>query len=258
MDPQVCARAVEGVDFVLHQAALPSVPRSLKDPLATHAACATGTLNILEAASTTHSVKRVVYAASSSAYGDTEELPKHESMPPLPRSPYAAAKLAGEHYCKAYYASFGLGTVALRYFNIFGPRQDPANQYAAVIPKFIVAALKGDDPVIFGDGDQTRDFTYVANAVDANLLACTAPEEALGGVYNVGCGDSISVNDLWQMIRTQTGATHNARHEPQRPGDVRDSLASLERSGRLLGYEPHTGINEGLQKTIEYFRSIMS
>lgn len=251
-DPSVCARAMQEVDYVLHQAALPSVPRSIEDPMATHEACATGTLNVLEAARLS-GVKRVVYSASSSAYGDTEVLPKREDMPALPRSPYAAAKLTGEHYCQAYYASFGLETVALRYFNIFGPRQDPESQYAAVIPNFIAAALDEVPPVIFGDGEQTRDFTYVGNAVEANLLACAAEKPALGKVYNVGCGDHISVNDLWLRIRKLTNATVKARYEERRPGDVRDSLASLDRIQRLLGYEPVVGIDEGLRRTVAYF-----
>lgn len=252
-DPADCADAVTNEDYVLHQAALPSVPRSLEDPAATHHACATGTLNILDAARLA-GVRRLVYAASSSAYGDTDVLPKHEDMPPLPRSPYAAAKLAGEHYCQAYYASFGFETIGLRYFNVFGPRQDPQSEYAAVVPKFIAAALNGMRPVIFGDGAQTRDFTYVENAVEANILACYAERSALGKVFNVGCGERISVNDLWQRIRDQTGAAVEARYLEERPGDVRDSLAGLGRIRRLLGYEPIVGIDEGLRRTIADFR----
>jgi nucleoside-diphosphate-sugar epimerase len=248
-DPDVCHRALRGADYVLHQAALPSVPRSLKDPIASHAANATGTLNVLVAARDAR-VTRVVYAASSSAYGNTAELPKREDMIPRPLSPYAVAKLAGEQYCRAFHASFGLGTVALRYFNVFGPRQDPNSQYAAVIPKFIVCAQVGDSPVIYGDGEQTRDFTYVANVVRANLLACEAPPAALGEVYNVGCGERVSVNTLWRRIRAMLGSTVNARYEPARAGDVRDSLASLDRARALLGYETMVSLDDGLRETV--------
>lgn len=249
-DPQVCARAAAGVDFVLHQAALPSVPRSVADPGPTHAVCATGTLNMLVAAKDA-GVRRFVYAASSSAYGDTPELPKRESMPPRPRSPYAAAKLAGENYCRAFHAAYGLETVALRYFNIFGPRQDPQSPYAAVIPKFIAAALAGEEPTIHGDGEQTRDFTYVANAVRANMLACEAPTEAAGEVFNVGCAQRTSINDLWCRIRDVTGATVPAGHSDPRPGDVQDSVASLDEIRDVLGYRPVVDLAKGLRRTIE-------
>ncbi|MBX6330264.1 MAG: SDR family oxidoreductase [Gemmatimonadaceae bacterium] len=248
-DPATCARAIAGADYVLHQAALPSVPRSVRDPVASHAVNATGTLNVLMAARDAK-VKRVVYAASSSAYGNTPELPKREEMVARPLSPYAVAKLAGEQYCRAFHATFGVPTIALRYFNVFGPRQDPTSQYAAVVPKFITAALAGEPPTIFGDGEQTRDFTYIANVVRANLLACEAPESALGEVYNVGCGDRISVNMLWHRIRTLAGATVEARYEPARAGDVRDSLASVERARKFLGYEPVVSLDEGLDATM--------
>ena len=248
-DPDACRRAIQGAHFVLHQAALPSVPRSLRDPMATHAANVTGTLNVLLAARDA-GVRRVVYAASSSAYGNTAELPKHEGMLPRPLSPYAAAKQAGEQYCRAFHASFGLPTVALRYFNVFGPRQDPTSQYAAVVPKFIVTARAGESPTIFGDGEQTRDFTYVANVVRANLLACEAPPEALGEVYNVGCGERVSVNELWRRIARMVGASATPRYEPSRTGDVRDSLASLDRARALLRYEPVVSLDEGLRATV--------
>lgn len=248
-DPDACREAIAGADFVLHQAALPSVPRSLKDPVASHEANATGTLNVLIAARDAR-VKRVVYAASSSAYGNTAELPKREDMLPRPLSPYAAAKYAGEQYCRAFNASFGLGTIALRYFNVFGPRQDPTSQYAAVIPKFIVCAESGEAPTIFGDGEQTRDFTYVANVVRANLLACDAPQAALGEPYNVGCGERVSVNMLWHRIRDMLGSSVEPRYEPTRTGDVRDSLASLERTHTMLGYTPVVALDEGLRKTV--------
>ena len=251
-DSATCARACRGVDFVLHQAALASVPRSIRDPLATHHANVTGTLNVLLAAKEAN-VRRVVYAASSSAYGNTIELPKHEGMVPRPLSPYAVSKLAGEHYCRALHASFGIEAVALRYFNIFGPRQDPTSQYAAVVPKFIVAAQSGEGPVIFGDGEQTRDFTFVANAVRANMLACIAPTAACGEVFNVGCGARISVNELWQRIATLVGCDAQAHYVPARAGDVRDSLASLERSQLRLGYTPAVTIDEGLRRTVEWY-----
>ncbi|HEU5480218.1 MAG TPA: SDR family oxidoreductase, partial [Candidatus Tumulicola sp.] len=248
-DPNACREAIAGADFVLHQAALPSVPRSLRDPVASHEANATGTLNVLIAARDEH-VKRVVYAASSSAYGNTAELPKREEMLPRPLSPYAAAKYAGEQYCRAFHASFGVGTIALRYFNVFGPRQDPTSQYAAVIPKFIVCAQAGESPTIFGDGEQTRDFTFVRNVVRANLLACEAPPAALGEAYNVGCGERVSVNALWRRIRDLLGATVEARYEPSRTGDVRDSLASLDRVHAMLGYAPVVALDDGLRETI--------
>lgn len=250
-DEGLCERALRAADYVLHQAALPSVPRSIKDPMATHRVNVTGTLNVMRAAQAA-GVKRVVFAGSSSAYGDAAELPKHEGQVPQPLSPYAASKVAGEAYCRAFYESFGLETVVLRYFNIFGPRQDPSSQYAAVVPKFIVSALRGEPPTIFGDGEQTRDFTYVGNAVRANLLACEAPGAA-GGVFNVGCGDRISVNELWRRIRELTGAQVEAVHAPARPGDVRDSLASLERASARLGYAPVISLSEGLRLTIESF-----
>ncbi len=248
-DPDACREAIAGADFVLHQAALPSVPRSLRDPMASHEANTTGTLNVLIAARDAH-VKRVVYAASSSAYGNTAELPKREDMLPRPMSPYAAAKYAGEQYCRAFHASFGLGTIALRYFNVFGPRQDPASQYAAVIPKFIVCAQSGESPTIFGDGEQTRDFTFVRNVVRANLLACEARPAALGEAYNVGCGERVSVNALWRKIRDMLGSTVEARFEPSRTGDVRDSLASLDRVRAMLSYTPVVGLDDGLRETV--------
>lgn len=252
LDPAVCARAVRGVDFVFHEAALASVPRSISNPVATHAANATGTLHVLIAARDA-GVKRVVYAASSSAYGDTLELPKHEGMASLPLSPYAVSKLAGETYMRAFHASYGLETISLRYFNIFGPRQDPESQYAAVIPKFVTSALENRAPTIFGDGEQTRDFTFVDNVVRANMLACEAPREACGGVYNVGCGKRVSLNDLWRCIKEHTGTSVEPEYQPSRAGDVRDSLASLDAIRNTLGYSPVVDLDEGLRRTIEYF-----
>lgn len=252
VDAATCTRACRGVDFVLHQAALASVPRSMQDPVATHHANVTGTLNVLLAARKA-GVRRVVYAASSSAYGNTTELPKHEGMVPRPLSPYAVSKLAGEHYCRALHASFGIETVALRYFNIFGARQDPTSQYAAVVPKFIVAAQSNQGPVIFGDGEQTRDFTYVANAVSANMLACAAPVAACGEVFNVGCGSRITVNQLWTRIASLLDCDKQPHYVPARAGDVRDSLASLDKSRKLVGYSPVVTIDEGLRRTVEWY-----
>lgn len=251
-NPATCASVCEGIDFVLHQAALPSVPRSVADPAASHEACATGTLNMLVAARDA-GVKRFVYAGSSSAYGDTPTLPKVESMPTLPRSPYAVAKLVGEQYCRVFSLIFGLETVVLRYFNIFGPRQDPASQYSAVIPLFITKALTGESPTIDGDGEQTRDFTYVQNAVCANLLACTADAGYVSGeVFNLGCGERISVNRLWEAIQEATGAAVEPVNGPAREGDVRDSLASLDKIQTRMGYESTVPLAEGLRRTVEW------
>ena len=251
-NPATCASVCEGIDLVLHQAALASVPRSVADPAASHEACATGTLNMLVAARDA-GVKRFVYAGSSSAYGDTPTLPKVESMPTLPRSPYAVAKLVGEQYCRVFSLIFGLETVVLRYFNIFGPRQDPASQYSAVIPLFITKALTGESPTIDGDGEQTRDFTYVQNAVRANLLACTADAgDVSGEVFNLGCGERISVNRLWEAIQEATGATVEPVNGPARAGDVRDSLASLDKIQTRMGYESTVSLAEGLRRTVEW------
>jgi nucleoside-diphosphate-sugar epimerase len=253
VDPDACREAMEGVDIVLHQAALGSVPRSIADPVTTHDVNLTGTLNVLVAAREAD-VRRVVYAASSSAYGNTDELPKREEMTPRPLSPYAVSKLGGEHYCGAFHASYGLSTVALRYFNVFGPRQDPSSEYAAVIPLFMAAAMEDRSPTIFGDGEQSRDFTYVANVVRANFLACAAPSEAAGGVFNVGCGERITVNRLWSEIRAlRGGAAVKASRAEARPGDVQHSLASTDRARTVLGYEPTVGLRRGLKRTFDWF-----
>ena len=249
-----CRAAAEGVQTVFHQAALPSVPRSVRDPARSHDVNATGTLNVLLAAREA-GVKRVVYASSSSAYGDTPTLPKREDQTPNPRSPYAVAKLTGEHYCRAFPGVFDLETVALRYFNVFGPRQDPTSAYAAVIPLFAAAALEGRPPTVDGDGEQTRDFTFIDNVVLANLLSASAPAENVSGeVFNVGCGDRISINALWREIRAAVGMEVDTVHGPPRPGDVRDSLADITRLRERTGFEVRVGLKEGIRKTVDWIR----
>jgi len=252
-DGQVVTKAVAGCDVVFHEAAVPSVPRSVAEPLRTNAANIDGTLLVLDAARRA-GVRRVVFAASSSAYGNTETLPKVESMPATPLSPYALQKYAGEVYCRLYHELYGLETVALRYFNVFGPRQNPESEYAAVIPRFIHACLRGECPRIYGDGEQTRDFTYVSDAVKANVLAALA-RRAAGCVINVAGGRRTSLNQLFAAIRAETGAKVEAIHEEPRRGDVRHSLASLDRARELLGYAPAVELNLGLAKTIESFRA---
>ncbi len=242
-------RATKGCEAVFHLAAVPSVPRSIADPITTHEANATGTLNVLVAARDA-GAHRVIYASSSSIYGAAEELPKRESTGPLPMSPYAVSKLAGEHYCRSFFDLFGLETVALRYFNVFGPRQDPDSQYAAVVPKFIRAYCSGEAPTIFGDGEQSRDFTHVGNVVEANLAALAKPAVA-GRVYNIACGHRTTLNQLAMIIGEQTGATVAAVHGPPRAGEVRHSHADISLARRELGYEPVIGLAEGLRLTIE-------
>jgi UDP-glucose 4-epimerase len=249
-DPQVAARATVGVDYVLHQAALPSVPRSVAEPLACHHHCATATLALLEAARAA-GVRRVVLASSSSIYGDGPQQPKRETQPPAPKSPYAAAKLSCEIYAATYSRLHGLSTVALRYFNVFGPRQDPNSAYAAVIPAFIAALRAGREPVIYGDGRQTRDFTFVANVVEANILAAAAERPLAGEVANVACGSSISLLDMLTEIGRLLGKPVRPRFEPPRPGDVRDSLADIARARELIGYRPTVTFAEGLAATVK-------
>ena len=254
-DPEVCRRAVEGVDVVFHAAALPSVPRSLKDPWASHDNNVNATLRLLQACQAA-GVRRVVYSSSSSVYGDTPQLPKVESAEPLPRSPYAASKLAGEQYVLAFARAGLVEGVALRYFNVFGPRQSPNSPYAAVIPLFLRAALRGEEATVFGDGRQTRDFTYIDNVVDANILAATGPAERVSGAaVNVGAGEHTSLLGLLALIRDVTGAEMKVRHAAPRPGDVRDSLAGLERASQVLGYRPRVQLLEGLRLTWEWFRA---
>ncbi len=247
-DQPALAEAMRGVDYVIHQAALPSVPRSVEDPLASHEANATGTLKLLVAARDA-GVKRVVFASSSSVYGDSPTLPKREDMPTQPLSPYAVNKLAGEEYCKVFARVYGLPTVALRYFNVFGPRQDPKSQYAAVIPAFARVMLNGEEPTIYGDGLQTRDFTYVSNVVNANLLACQA-EAAVGCALNIACGERISLLDLVSEINAIIGANLEPRFEEERKGDVKHSLADISEARKKLGFTPSIGLREGLTRTI--------
>lgn len=247
-------RAVEGVEVVFHQAALASVPLSVKDPLAVHTACATGTINVLDAARQS-GVRRVVYAGSSSAYGNDPVMPKRESQLPQVLSPYAAAKLAGELYCEAFAACYPLETVRLRYFNIFGERQDPNSPYSAVIPLFVSALLQGRRPTIFGDGSQSRDFTYVANVAEANLLASRAAGVS-GKVFNVGCGQSLSVIELLRMICERLKLPFDPVFAPPRAGDVKDSWADISATERELGYRPIVSLTDGLARTIDYYATV--
>jgi nucleoside-diphosphate-sugar epimerase len=248
-DPELVARAVRDVEVVFHQAALASVPRSVAEPERTNHVNITGTLGLLEAARRA-GVRRLVFAASSSAYGDTPTLPKVETMPANPMSPYALQKYVGEVYCSLYTRLYGLETVALRYFNVYGPRQDPKSEYAAVIPRFVTACLGNDSPRIYGDGEQTRDFSFVSDAVQANLLAADAPR-ASGTVMNVAGGRRVSLNQLLRDIIELTGANVEPHHDPPRSGD---SLADLGRAGELLGYTPRVQLRKGLLRTIDYFR----
>jgi nucleoside-diphosphate-sugar epimerase len=252
-DVDIAQRAVEGVDFVLHQAAIPSVPRSVQDPLTSHRANVDATLNVLIAARDA-GVKRVVYAGSSSAYGDTPTLPKVETMGTAPLSPYALQKLVGEQYCQMFTQLYGLETVTIRYFNVFGPRQDPSSPYSGVISLFISALCEKRRPVIYGDGEQTRDFTYVANVVDGVLRARNAPGTS-GEVVNVATGGRISINTLFQSVRDLVGGGVDPVYSPARAGDVRDSQADIDKARRLLGYEPHISFEEGLKRTVDWYRT---
>lgn len=255
-DRSALEKALEGVDVVFHQAALASVPRSVEMPMATHAACVTGTVNLLDVARRS-GVRRVVYGGSSSAYGDQPTPAKHERLLPTPLSPYAAAKLAGEYYCQAFTATYGLETVTLRYFNVFGPRQDPNGQYAAVIPKFITAILVGQRPTIYGDGKQSRDFTYIDNIIQGNLLAAEAPA-AVGRTINIACGKSYNLLELLAGINRALGTRVEPIFAPARVGDVRDSLADISLARELLGFEPAIDFEEGLRRTVEYYRRLSS
>jgi UDP-glucose 4-epimerase len=251
-DVQLVKEATQGVDVVFHEAALGSVPRSVADPITTHDVNITGTLNVLLAARDA-GVKRVVYASSSSVYGETPVLPKVEEMTPQPLSPYALSKLTGEHYASVFKQVYGFEIVSLRYFNIFGPRQDPESQYAAVIPRFIAALLEGKSPVVYGDGLQSRDFTYVENVVNANMLAADAPGAA-GRAFNVACGGRYTLLDLLARLKEILGSDIEPIHEAARAGDVRDSQASIEAAERALGYRVSIDFEEGLRKTVDWYR----
>lgn len=254
LDLNAVQAACRGVDYVLHEAAIPSVPRSVLDPLESNRANIDGTVNLLVAARDAK-VKRVIYAASSSAYGDTPTLPKREDMIPNPISPYAVAKLAGEHYMASFWRCYGLETVALRYFNIFGPRQDPTSPYSGVLAKFITQMLRGEQPTIFGDGQQSRDFTYVENVVNANLLACKAPaSEAAGQMFNIAVGKRTDLNETFRVLKKLTGHPGEVKYGPERAGDVKHSLADLSRAEKHLGYKPTVDFEEGLRRTIEWYR----
>lgn len=253
-DLDTCNTACEGVDYVLHQAALGSVPRSIADPRTSHDANATGTLNMLIAARDA-GVKGMTFAASSSVYGDTPTLPKVETMPERPMSPYAITKLAGERYIRTFADLYDLPAVGLRYFNVFGPRQDPKGAYAAVIPRFIDLAMRGQAPEIHGDGEQTRDFTFIENVVAANLAAAEAAHGIGGTIMNVACGDRISINQLWESIAKHLDCDVKAVHTDPRPGDVRDSLADISLAQKSIGYQPLVEVDEGLRRTVEWFQN---
>jgi nucleoside-diphosphate-sugar epimerase len=257
-DPAACAQACAGVEVVFHEAALPSVPRSVADPVATNVACVNATLNLLVAARAA-GVRRVVYAGSSSAYGDTPTLPKHEGMLPNPISPYAAAKLAGEYYMRAFARVYGLETVVLRYFNVFGPYQDPTSHYSGVLAIFCRRMLAGEQPTIYGDGEQSRDFTYIDNVVHANLLAAAAPAEKVSGqTMNAATGTRITLNETFAILRELTGYSGKPAYEPPRAGDILDSMADDSLAEELLGYRPIVDFREGLRRTVEWYKTAAS
>jgi nucleoside-diphosphate-sugar epimerase len=251
-DAATVEKAVAGMEYVLHQAALPSVPRSVKDPITSNAVNVDGTLNLLEAARKA-GVKKFVMASSSSVYGESAELPKHEQMRPAPLSPYAVTKLTNEYYLKIYWELYRFPTVALRYFNIFGPNQDPKSEYAAVVPRFITDMLSGRQPIVFGDGEQSRDFTYIDNCVQANLLAVTS-EGMVGDYFNVACGDQYTLNQMLDILRQIIGTDIQAQYDPPREGDILHSYASIEKLARF-GYRAEVGFEEGLERTVAFFRN---
>jgi UDP-glucose 4-epimerase len=252
-DAAICARAAEGVDYILHQAAIPSVPRSVQEPIATTEANINGTLNVLEAARA-NKVKRVVFAASSSAYGEKAPgLAKVETMNPDPLSPYAVQKLACENFLRVYHGVYGLETVALRYFNVFGPRQDPKSQYAAVVPNFVTATIKGMPATIYGDGQQSRDFCFIENVVEANLLACTA-KDAPGEMMNIACGEATTLLQVLETIQEALGKKIPPKHDPPRTGDIRHSLADIAKAQRILGYVGKVKFKEGIARTIAWYQ----
>jgi len=252
-NPTSVRQVVAGVRFVLHLGAMPSVVRSVEDPLTTHESNVTGTLNLLLAARDA-GVQRVVFTSSSSIYGDTPTLPKCEDMAPSPLSPYAVHKITGEYYCRIFRQLYGLETLSLRYFNVFGPRQDPQSQYAAVIPRFITAILNDQSPTIFGDGTQTRDFSHVENIIDANVLACQAPKEALGESFNIACGGRISLLDLVDTVNKILGKHVKPKFDPPRPGDILHSQADISKAERLLGWKPRVSFPDGIAKTIAWYQ----
>lgn len=254
-DPAACAQACAGVEYVFHEAALASVPRSVDDPVATNVNCVDATLNLLVAARAT-GVRRVVYAGSSAAYGDAPTLPKHEGMLPDPISPYAVAKLAGEHYLRSFTRVFGLETVVLRYFNVFGPYQDPTSHYSGVLAIFCRRMLSGEPITIYGDGEQSRDFTYIDNVVSANLLAAAAPADKVSGrMMNLATGKRITLNEIFKILCELTGYSGQPIYAPTRAGDIRDSLADIQLAQELLGYKPTVDFSEGLRRTVDWYQA---
>ncbi len=253
LDGAALKAAMDGVEVVYHEAAMPSVPRSVAEPVPSHESNATGTLRVLEAAREAK-VRRVVYAGSSSAYGETPTLPKIETMPASVLSPYAASKLSGEQYCQVWSHVYGLETVVLRYFNVFGPRQDPNSQYAAVVPKFVTAALKGESPVIYGDGQQSRDFCFIDNVIEANMLAADVPGVA-GQVFNVACGEATTLLEVVAAVGQLLGKPLVAQHQPPRAGDIKHSLADISKAKSMLGYTASISFEEGLKRTVQWYRA---
>lgn len=255
-NPTVCAQACEGIEIIFHEAALPSVPRSVADPLSTNVACIDATLNLLIAARAA-GVRRVIYAASSAAYGDTPTLPKHEGMLPAPITPYAVAKLAGEHYLACFTRVYGLETVSLRYFNVFGPHQDPTSHYSGVLAIFCRKMLAGEQPTIYGDGEQSRDFTYIDNVVLGNLLAAEAPAEKVAGqMMNLATGKKITLNQTFEILKGLTGYQGKPAYEDPRAGDIKESLADISRAQSLLGYQPTVDFSEGLRRTVDWYKTL--
>ena len=255
LDLAAMKEACRGAECVFHQAAIPSVPKSVLDPVETNRANVDGTVNVLIGARDAK-VKRVVYAASSSAYGDALNLPKHEEMPPNPISPYAVAKLASEYYMVSFYRCYGLETVSLRYFNVFGPRQDPGSPYSGVLAKFIIQMLRGEQPTVFGDGGQSRDFTHIDNAVEANLLVARAPAGNVAGrVFNVATGTRVNLNETFELLKKLTGYSGSVKYGPEREGDIKHSLADISRAEKQFGYKPKVNFEEGLRRTVEWYRA---
>ncbi|MGH9524894.1 MAG: SDR family oxidoreductase [Terriglobales bacterium] len=254
-DAQASRAACRDVDFILHEAAIPSVPRSVKDPVETNHACVDGTLQLLVAARDER-VRRIMYASSSALYGDTPTLPKHEGMLPNPISPYAVAKLTGEYYMTSFYRVYGLETVSLRYFNVFGPRQDPTSMYSGVLAKFFRAMLKGEQPTIYGDGEQSRDFTFIDNVVEANLLACQAPASQVAGkAFNAATASRISLNQVYKVLQKLTGYEGFPAYEAERAGDIKHSLADISLAKKQFGYQPSVTFEDGLRRTVQWYRA---